>query len=158
MEFTGSLVIQRPGVVDRLRESLPDRLARGGFLISTAAPLRATRALGFLQRLRRGIRRAGRAEPGLGMARSMRFELPFGDVGELGYTISVPGLGRALSLLVGAATVGAYLWDGVIPAVFALVLGGGGIAIWLHYAVRRSVIAYLGLLPAHYGQHRLSMG
>jgi hypothetical protein len=109
--------------------------------------------------LRREIRRpGGRRDFALGMAREVRFELPFAPVGTVNYSVSVPQHGRILAALLLAMTMLAYRWDGVIPATFALFLGGGALGVWLHHAMRKSVIRYLGLLPSQYSDHRLSMG
>ncbi|MBC2776394.1 hypothetical protein [Parasphingopyxis marina] len=159
MEFSGRLTIDRPGLVDSLRAALPDKLARDGFLIAAAVPLRAKRNLGWFRRLRRELRRAGgRRDFSLRMASAVRFEFPFGPVGEISYSVSIPHHGRVLSLFVIAATLLAYWWDGVMPATLVLLLGSGALGIALHYAMRKSVIRYLGLLPSQYSDHRLSMG
>jgi hypothetical protein len=92
------------------------------------------------------------------MARAVSFEFPFGPTGEITYTVSIPHHGRMVALLLIAATALAWWWDGVIPATLVLLLGAGALGIALHAAMRKSVVAYLGLLPSQYSDHRLSMG
>lgn len=159
MEFSGSLTIEKPGVVDRARAALPDKLIADGFLVSSAVPLRAQRNLGWFARLRRELRRTGgKRDFSLRMAKAVRFEFPFGPVGELNYSVSIPHHGRVLAALLFAATALAWWWDGAYPATLVFVLGGGAMGIGLHHAMRRSVVRYLGLLPSQYSEHRLSMG
>lgn len=158
MEFNGHLTIDRPGAIDRIRETLADRLAEDGFAIFSAVPLRGQRKLSWLQRFRRAFRRRGRLDLSVRMANSVRFELPFGPTGAISYTVVVPHHGRAIGALILAAALTAYWLDGFFPALFIAVVGSGLVGIGLHYAMRKSVVRYLGLLPGQYREHRLSMG
>lgn len=159
MEFTGHLTIERPGIVERIRETLPDKLAVDGFAIHSAVPLRARRNLGWFARFRAEVRRiGGKPDFSVRMARAVRFELPLAGTGRLSYTISNPHHGRAIAAFVLLATLAAYFADSFFAALFVAVVGSGLIGILLHYRMRKSVVRYLGLLPSQYGNHRLSMG
>jgi hypothetical protein len=159
MEFNGHLTIGRPGIIDRIRETLPDRLAADGFAIFSAVPLRARRKLSWFQRLRREVRRTGgRFDFSVRMANGARFEFPFGPTGEIAYTISIPHHGRVIGSLLVLASLAAYFLDSFFPALFIAVIGSGLVGIGLHYAMRKSIVRYLGLLPSQYTEHRLSIG
>jgi hypothetical protein len=158
MEFNGHLTIDRPGVIDRIRETLADRLAGDGFAIFSAVPLRGQRRLSWLQRFRRAFRRRGVRDFSVRMANSVRFEMPFGPTGEISYTVVIPHHGRVIGALILVAALAAYWLDGFFPALFIAVVGSGLVGIGLHYAMRKSVVRYLGLLPSQYSEHRLSMG
>lgn len=159
MEFNGHLTINRPGIIDGIRETLPDRLADDGFAIFSAVPLRALRKLSWLQRLRREVRRTGgRFDFSVRMANNVRFEFPFAPTGAISYTVIIPLHGRVIGTLILIAAVAAYFIDGFFPALFIAVVGSGLVGIGLHYAMRKSVARYLGLLPSQYTEHRLSMG
>lgn len=159
MEFNGHLTINRPGVIDRIRETLPDRLGDDGFAIFSAVPLRAQRKLSWLQRLRGEVRRSGgRFDFSVRIANSVRFEFPFAPTGEISYTVIIPHHGRVIATLILIAAAAAYLIEGFFPALLIAVVGSGLVGIALHYAMRKSVVRYLGLLPSQYSEHRLSMG
>ncbi|MEO1170122.1 MAG: hypothetical protein AAFW97_15570 [Pseudomonadota bacterium] len=159
MEFTGHLTIERPGIVEAIRERLPDKLAADGFAIFSAVPLRARRNMSWFERFRTEVRRiGGKMDFSVRMAQAVRFELPLGEAGRLSYTISNPHHGRVIALFVLAATLAAYFAGYVFIAVLIAILGSGLIGIALHYRMRRSVVRYLGLLPSQYSNHRLSMG
>jgi len=159
MEFNGHLTVGRPGVIDRIRETLADRLTADGFAIFSAVPLRGQRKLSWLQRLRHEFRRTGgKLDLSVRMANSVRFEMPFGPTGEISYTVVIPHHGRVIGALILIAAVTAYLLDGFFPALFIAVVGSGLVGIALHYAMRKSIVRYLGLLPSQYNEHRLSMG
>ena len=159
MEFTGHLTIERPGVVEAIRERLPDALAADGFAIFSAVPLRGRRTMNWFARFRKEVRRTrGKRDFSVRMAKAVRFELPLGETGQLSYTISNPHHGRFIALLVLAATLTAYFADSFFAALFVAVVGSGLIGILLHYRMRKSVVRYLGLLPSQYSNHRLSMG
>lgn len=91
-------------------------------------------------------------------ANAVRFELPLAPTGEFAYTISIRHHGRAIGAFILLAAVLAYMLDSFFPALFIAVVGSGLIGIGLHYAMRKSVVRYLGLLPSQYAEHRLSMG
>lgn len=159
MEFNGHLTIVRPDIVDRIRATLPDQLATDGFAIFSAVPLQAQRKLGWFQRLRQEVRRTGgQFDFSVRMANAVRFELPLAPTGEFAYTISIRHHGRAIGAFILLAAVLAYMLDSFFPALFIAVVGSGLIGIGLHYAMRKSVVRYLGLLPSQYAEHRLSMG
>lgn len=159
MEFNGHLSVNRPGVIDRIRETLPDRLADDGFAIFSAVPLRARRNLSWFERLRREVRRTGgRFDFSVRMANVARFEFPFTPTGEISYTVIIPHHGRVIGSLIVIAALAAYFLDSFFPALFISVVGSGLVGIGLHYAMRKSVVRYLGLLPSQYSEHRLSMG
>lgn len=158
MEFNGHLTIDRPGIIDRIRETLADRLAGEGFAIFSAVPLRAQRKLGWLTRFRRAFRRRDTLDLSVRMANSLRIEMPFGPTGEISYTVVIPHHGRVIGALILLAALTAYWLDGFFPALFITVVGSMLVGIGLHYAMRKSVVRYLGLLPSQYSEHRLSMG
>ena len=159
MEFSGHLTIERPGIVDRIREILPYRFAADGFAICSAVPLRAHRNMNWFERFRTEIRRiGGKMDFSVRMAKAVRFELPLSGTGQLSYTISNPHHGRAIAGFVLIATLGAYFVDSFFAALFVAIIGSGLIGIMLHYRMRCSVVRYLGLLPSQYSNHRLSMG
>lgn len=159
MEFTGHLTIDRPGVLERIRETLPAKLEQDGFAIFSAVPLRGRRTIGWFGRFRREMRRTGgKRDFSLRMAKAVRFELPMGPAGTLNYTIANPHHGRVIGAFVLIATLAAYFLDSFFVALMVAVLGSGLIGILLHYAMRKSVVRYLGLLPGQYSEHRLSMG
>lgn len=157
MKFEGHLTVDREHLVQRIRFQLPDKVERDGFMVIGAAPLRARHRLGWFPRFRAAMRVGGGGKL-VRQAREVRFAFPLSGSGRLDYFIDVPNLGRTGFLIVFLAGLLAYFQDSLTTTVFATLFTFAALAIGIHYLTRKSVIAYLGLAPGQFANHRLTMG
>ncbi len=157
MKFEGHLTIEREHIVERIRFALPARLERDDFMVIAAEPLRARHRLGWFQRWRRAMRVGGGGKL-VRQARELRFALPLSGTGSIDYVFEIPNLGRIGAMTVGAAGGVAWFQENLATAIFVTFFMGAGMAIGLHWLIRKSVLAYLGLAPGQFAEHRLTMG
>lgn len=157
MKFEGHLTIEREHIMEAMRGRLAARLEHDGFAVIAAEPLRARHRLAWFKRMAGAIRAGGNGKL-IRQARELRFALPLSGAGRVSYFLDIPGLGRLGVLVVVLAALLGWSREGAAIAIYAAVFSFGGLAIGLHYLMRKSVRDYLGLAPGHFAEHRLTMG